>query len=176
MKKMNYFKVLFFMFFFQNSIFSQETLDVFDIARKGTVEQAKAILKTNPNAFNVVNNDSYSPLILACYRGNNEVAKLLIENGSDINVKSSMGTPLMAAVVKGNNEIAKLLIDKKADINGADPNGTTALIYAVQFQNKEILTLLVQSKADKTHKDNDGKTAFEHAVFAGNEEIINLLK
>lgn len=159
-----------------NLTFSQETLDVFDIARKGTLEQAKNILKVNPNAFNTVNEDGFSPLILACYKGNNEVAKLLIETGCDINGNSKMGTPLMACIVKGNNEIAKLLIKKKADIDKADANGTTALIYCVQFNNKTILSLLLENKVDKTHKDKDGKTAFEHAVFSGNEEIINLLK
>ncbi len=172
---MNYFKVLFFLLFFQGSIFAQENLDVFDVARKGSVFQAKEILKSNPKAFNTVNSEGYSPLILACYRGNIEVATLLIELGIDINQNSKMGTPLMATVVKGNAEIAKVLIAKKADINSADSNGTTALIYAVQFQNKEILSLLLHNNADKTLKDNDGKTAFEHAVFAGNEEIINLL-
>jgi ankyrin repeat protein len=159
-----------------NLTFSQETLDVFDIARKGTLEQAKNILKVNPNAFNTVNEDGFSPLILACYKGNNEVAKLLIETGCDINGNSKMGTPLMACVVKGNNEIAKFLIKKKVDIDNADANGTTALIYCVQFNNKIILSLLLENKVDKTHKDKDGKTAFEHAVFSGNEEIINLLK
>ena len=171
-------KIIMFLFLLLmfNVTLAQEEAVVFDIARKGTVEQAKAILKANPNAFNTINADGYSPLILACYRGNNEVAKLLIENGSDINGNSKMGTPLMACVVKGNNEIAKLLIQKKANINIADANGTTALIYCVQFNNKTILSLLLENKVDKTHKDKDGKTAFEHAVFSGNEEIINLLK
>jgi ankyrin repeat protein len=68
------------------------------------------------------------------------------------------------------------LIQKKANINIADANGTTALIYCVQFNNRTILSLLLENKVDKTHKDKDGKTAFEHAVFSGNEEIINLLK
>lgn len=162
--------------FILNFSYSQEKLNVFDVARKGTVEQAKEYLKTNPKAFNVVNDDGYSPLTLACYRGNNEVAKLLIETGSDINGISKMGTPLMACIVKGNNEIAKLLIDKKADVNVSDANGTTALIYAVQFQNVTVLKLLIDSKADKSHKDKEGKTAFEYAVFSGDEPIINLLK
>jgi len=156
--------------------FAQAALDVFDIARKGTVEQVKEALKTNPNAFNVVNNDGFSPLVLACYKGNNEVAKLLIASVSDINGNSKMGTALMAAIVKGNNEIAKLLIEKKADVNSADANGTSALIYAVQFQNIAILNLLIENKADKTHRDKQGKTAFEYAVFSQNEEIINTLK
>ena len=172
MKKIIYTLLL----FTSTLVFSQEAKDVFDIARKGTVEQAKEILKANPSAFNTVNVEGYSPLVLACYRGNNEVAKLLIASGSDINGISKMGTPLMAAVVKGNNEIAAILISNKADLNAADANGTTALIYAIQFNNKTVLKLLLENKVDKTHKDKDGKTAFEHAVFAGNEEIINLLK
>jgi ankyrin repeat protein len=159
-----------------NLIFSQETLNVFDIARKGTVEQAKEKFKDNPNSFNVLNDEGYSPLLLACYRSNNEVAKYLINIGSDINGKSKFGTPLMACIVKGNNEIATFLIQSKADINAADSNGTTALIYAVQFKNTTILKLLLENKVDKSHKDKSDKTAFEHAVFSRNEEIINLLK
>lgn len=159
-----------------NLVFSQETLNVFDIARKGTLEQAKDILKVNPNAFKTVNNDGFSPLTLACYRGNNEVAKFLIDNGCDINQKSSMGTPIMATVVKGNMQIAKILIAKKANLNETDSNGTTALIYAVQFQNEDFIRLLLLNKVDKTKIDKNGKTAFEYAVFSKNEKIINLLK
>lgn len=170
-------KTLIFLFILSiTSGFSQEKLNVFDIARKGTVEQVKEVLKTNSNAFKVVNDEGFSPLVLACYRGNNEVAKLLIETGSDINGNSKMGTPLMACIVKGNNEITKLLIEKKANVNNTDDNGTSALIYAVQFNNEIALKLLLENNADKTHKDKEGKTAFEHAVFAGNENIINLLK
>jgi|SRR6218665_131874 len=173
MKKLLLTCILIFGFHFSHG---QTSPDVFDIARKGTLEQAKEKLKENPNSFNVVNNEGYSPLILAAYRGNNEVAKFLIESGSDINAKSSMGTPLMACIVKGNLEIAKTLIDKKADVNFADANGNTALIYAVKFNNIEALKLLLKSNIDKKYVDKSGKTAFEHAVFAGNQEIINLLK
>lgn len=173
---MKHFFLTFILFTFSNVSLAQEKLDVFDVARKGTLAEAKAYLKQNPKAFTVLNQEGYSPLILACYRNNNEVAKFIIENGADINGNSSMGTPLMAAIVKGNNEIAQLLIEKKANTNLADANGKTALIYAVQFQNKVVLKMLVQNNADKSHKDKEGKTAFEYAVFAGNEEIINLLK
>ena len=156
--------------------FCQETTTVFDIARKGTLEQIKEIFKKNPKAVNSLNKDGFSPLTLACYRENNEVAKFLIDKGSNINQKSSMGTPLMAAVVKGNMEMVNILLDKKADINGTDENGVTALIYAVQFRNVQAVKVLLQNKADKTKIDKQGKTAFEYAVFSGNEEIINLLK
>ena len=154
----------------------QQVTDVFEVARKGTVSQAEALVKTNPKAFNVINENGFSPLILACYRGNNEVAKFIIAQGVDINAKSDMGSALMACIVKGNNEIAQLIINNKADLNITDNQGTTALMYAVQFKNKEIIQLLLANHANKDLKDNKGKTAFEYAVFSNDEAIINLLK
>ncbi len=173
MKKLLFLSFSFLLF---QHAFSQEAVDVFDIARKGTLEQAKAIVKNNPRAFQTVNQEGFSPLTLACYRANNEVAKFLTDSGCDINQNSSMGTPLMAAIVKGNNEMARYLLQKNANINLTDANGTTALMYAVMFKNKEMVALLLQKKADKSVADHKGKTAFEYAVFSGNEEIINLLK
>ena len=172
----NFIFLLLLFFWSLNHCVAQENLDVFDIARKGTLEQIKKVVTENPKAINLINKDGFSPLILACYRGNNEVARFLIDKGCNINQKSSMGTPLMAAVVKGNVEMINILLDKKADINGTDENGVTALIYAVQFANKEAVKILVQNNADKLKIDKQGKTAFEYAVFSGNEEIINLLK
>ncbi|MFN7676501.1 ankyrin repeat domain-containing protein [Flavobacterium sp.] len=171
-------KIIMFLFLLLmfNVTLAQDEAAVFDIARKGTVEQAKAILKANPNAFNTINADGYSPLILACYRGNNEVAKLLIENGSDINGNSKMGTPLMACVVKGNNEIAKFLIEKKADIHLADTNGTTPIIYATNFKNYEVVSLLIKAGADYTKKDNRGNSALDYAILLDDDKLIETLK
>lgn len=159
-----------------NFSYSQEKLNVFDVARKGSVEQAKEILKANPNAFNTVNDDGYSPLVLACYRANNEVAKLLIENGSDINGTSKMGTPLMASVFKGNNEIAKFLIDNKADIHTEDANGTSALIYATNFKNYEIVQHLISAGADYSKKDKRGSSALDYAILMDDDKLIETLK
>ena len=155
---------------------AQNNSNVFEVARKGTIEDAKQLLKANPKAFNVVNEEGFSPLTLACYRGNNEVAKLIIENGADINHKSSSGTPLMASIVKGNNDMISFLLLKNADVNLTDEAGITALMYAAMFKNKNAVMLLLQKNADKTKTDAKGKTAFEYAVFSGQEEIINLLK
>ena len=166
---------LFFMFCV-NFIFSQEATTIFDIARKGTIEQAKEFVNSNPSSINSVNENGFPALVLACYKGNNTVAKYFIENGADLNIKTDMGSALMACIVKGNNEIGKLLIDKKADLNIIDNQGTTALMYAVQFKNIEMIKLLLAHKADKNLTDKKGKTAFEYATFSENEEIINLLK
>jgi ankyrin repeat protein len=173
---MKYFKSFLLIFICVNFCLAQEKLDVFDIARKGTVEQVKEVLKTNPNAFKTVNSDGFSPLTLACYKGNNEVAKLLIENGCDINQKSSMGTPLMAAVVKGNIEIVSLLLKKNAEVNVTDNNGTTALLYATMFKNKEIVSLLIKANANPDLKDNRGNSALDYAILSNDDKLIEILK
>jgi len=165
-----------FQLFLLNTAFSQTKMDLFDIARKGNLEQIKEVYLANPNALLSINENGFSPLIIACYHNNYDIAKFLIDHQSNINSSSPMGSPLMAAVVKGNVAIAKLLLENKADVNSIDPKGTTALMYAVMFKNSDLVQLLLQYKADKTKKDNTGKTAFEYAVFSGNETIINLLK
>jgi hypothetical protein len=159
-----------------NLTFSQKTVDVFDIARKGTIAEAKEALKENPKAFNTVNQDGFTPLILASYRNNIEVAKFIIANGADINANSAMGTPLMAAVVKGNIEIVKLLLDKHANVNSTDANKTTALLYASMFKNYEIARLLVKAKADPDFKDNKGNSAIDYAILANDDTLIEILK
>jgi ankyrin repeat protein len=100
----------------------------------------------------------------------------LIENGSDINGNSKMGTPLMACVVKGNNEIAKFLIEKKADIHLADTNGTTPIIYATNFKNYEVVSLLIKAGADYTKKDNRGNSALDYAILLDDDKLIETLK
>lgn len=164
------------LFFLTLSVSSFSQQNIFDIARTGTLKDIQKAAIKNPESINTKNENGYTPLILACYRGNIAVAKFLVQYSKTVNVTSNMGTPLMAATYKLQTEIVKLLLDNKADPNLTDGNGTTPLIYCAMFGNTEILKLLLENKADKTHKDKDGKTAFEFAVFSGNQEIINQLK
>jgi ankyrin repeat protein len=168
--------ILLFTILFVSILHSQNSHDVFDIGRNGTVREVKEVLKINPKAFDVLNKDGYSPLILASYKSNNDVAKLLIESGCNINIKTAMGTPLMACVVKGNNEIAKILIQKNAAVNEVDANGTSAIIYCAMFKNYEIAALLMQAKANPEAKDNRNNSALDYAILADDDKLIQILK
>ena len=170
---MKYFQTVFLLFLFQIG-FSQQ--NIFDIARKGTIEEVKTAMKQNPDIINSVNDEGYSPLILASYRGNIEVAKFLIKNVKDINGSSSMGTPLMAAVVKGNKEIVQALLENKADPNIADQNGTTALIYATIFKHYDIVEMLLKASATIDLKDIRGNSAADYARISKDEKLSELLK
>jgi ankyrin repeat protein len=167
-------RFIFICFFIVNLTFSQK--DVFSVARNGSIEEMKMLFEKNANSVNEVENYGFSPLILATYRGNFEVAKYLITIVKDINYQSPEGTALMAAVMRNNSELIQLLIDKKANLDATSKTGVTALMLATQFKNIEIITLLLKHNANKLLKDMEGKTAFEYAVNTNNESIIQLLK
>jgi len=167
--------ILLFILSISTSLIAQQK-ECFDIARKGTAAQMMQLYETNHDVVNSKNDFGFTPLILACYQGNNEVAIFLIKKNADINYVSDEGTALMAAVVKGNLELVKVLLINTANPNLTNSNGTTALMYAVQFNNYEIAKLLLEYKADKTLMNNEGKTAFEYAVFSNNDKLITILK
>lgn len=154
----------------------EKAKSIYDVARSGTVAEVKELMKQNPDIINQINENGFSPLILACYRGNTEVAKYLIDHVKDLNYKSREGTALAGLSIKYNKELTEYLLKKNADPNIADPTGFTPLFWAVKFGNKELTELLLKYKADKTLKDSMGMTPFEYALKADNKEIINLLK
>lgn len=168
------------LFFLLVSVFSnaqeKENKDVFNVARFGTVEEMKLLESKNQDTINATNPAGFTPLILACYKGNTAVATYLIPKVKNINFNTSSGSALAAASVKGNVALAKLLLENKANPNLADGSGMTPLLYAIQFNNKELVELLIKFKADKKLADNSGKSPFEYAIFTKNQEIINLFK
>ncbi|WP_306567586.1 ankyrin repeat domain-containing protein [Flavobacterium lindanitolerans] len=161
-------------FFLSTAVFSQK--DIFNVARSGTVDEVKTLMKHSPDCINDLSPEGYSPLILACYRGNTAVADFLMQHVKDINAVSGMGTALMAASVKGNVEIVKKLLEKKANPNIPDSNGTTALIYASIFKNYEIAAFLIKAEADPYAKDNRGNSALDYAILSNDDKLIQILK
>ncbi|WP_432672099.1 ankyrin repeat domain-containing protein [Flavobacterium sp. SM2513] len=161
---------------FSFSAFAQESQDIFEVARSGNLDQVTVLFEQNPKIINAVNDRGYTPLTLACYRGNTEVAKFLISNGADINYNNDMGTPLMAAIFKKNNEIAKFLIENKANLNLSDGNRTTALIYAVNSKNYELVSALVKANVDVELQDGQKKSAIDYALLLDDDKLIELLK
>ena len=168
-------KKLYFLIFFISVSFGFSQNDIFDACRKGNVNDVISIYTKDTNSINKPNDTGYTPLILACYHGNEDVVKFLIDKVQDINGSSDYGSPLMAAVVKGNKNIVEMLLNKNADANIADTNGTTALHYAVMFKNYDIIKLLIEANADINLKDNRDKSAIEYAKLLNDKKIINLL-
>ena len=56
--------------------------------------------------------------MVATIHGHEEIVKLLIDHGAEVNrTGKAGGTALMAASLQGHGEIVKLLIEKGAEVN-----------------------------------------------------------
>jgi uncharacterized protein len=150
--------------------------DVFDVARKGLVSEMKALIEINSDTINKKNANGFTPLLLACYRGNFDVAEFLIPLVKNLNNKSDEGSALTAAVFNEYEKLVNLLLKNGADPNITNIDGVTALMMAAQSNNPKIVSLLINYKSNKSIKDNKGKTALDYALFTKNNEVINLLK
>lgn len=169
--------ITFFIFLNFSLLYSQEkSADIFQIARNGSVTELKQILKQDPLAINKTNLSGYTPLILACYNGNDQVAKYLVENDADIDLNNGYGTALMAATIKGNAALVTFLLKHKANVNLSDTNGTTALHYAVIFNLDEIAELLYKAGAKYDIKDGRGNTAKDYALLKNKTKLVTLFK
>ena len=150
-------------------------IDVFDVFRKGSVNELKLLFEENPEIINSPNEVGYTPLVLACYSGNKEVVAFLVDKVDNIDGLSNYGTPLMAAVFKGYSEIVRILIENGVDVNMTDAKGTTAAHYAVMFRNYNLIEQLVNANADFELKNNLQKSALDYAEMYNDNKINEIL-
>lgn len=170
---MNIFKISIILFL-TTLLSSGQTTDVFQIARTGSLDELKTIFNKENKIIDAIDSNGFTPLILATYRSNNDVAIFLIDNISNLNYTSKMGSTLMAAIYKNNTIVFDALIKKGIDLNLTDENQTTALMLAVTLQNVALSKKLIESGADKTLKNHINKTAFQLAIDTNNQQLIQL--
>jgi uncharacterized protein len=149
--------------------------DVFDAARKGNAKQMLALINLKHDTINAINQNGFTPLILACYYGQKEIVEILINEGADLEKNSPEGTALLAAVYKGDIEIARLFLLHKANINTTNYEGTTPLMFAVMAGNIEMVKLLLNQGSDKNRLSKYGHTALSLAKKYDFKEIEVLL-
>lgn len=69
-----------------------------------------------------------TPLVLALFRGQELVAKVLLENKAEVNAPSlDGGTPLHVAAARGSEAMVRLLVEKAADLEARDKMGRKPL-------------------------------------------------
>ncbi|MBP5358641.1 MAG: ankyrin repeat domain-containing protein [Treponema sp.] len=115
---------------------------------------------------------SFTPLTAALYHEQVELARLLVENGADVNLKDSDNRyPLNLACKAGNYNLVEFMISKGAKVNGSGKEGYTPLHNAVESGSKdslEIVKLLVQKGANVNASTEAGWTPL---ILAGWEDV-----
>lgn len=121
-------------------------------------------------------------LSIAAVKGHEEIVKLLIAKGADVNAKDKDGwTPLMSAVSISNVEIVKILLNKGAGVNAAITDGrfrgatplTIALVKKEEDTNLEIIKALVNKGGVN---DKELRIHLLMAKEIGYTEAVDILK
>ena len=159
-------------------------------------ESTREFIKNNINLFkddiNYQNEKGWTALMMACRNSNtysnNEIVKLLLENGADINLKENDGLTALMVTCRYSNtdsniETVKLLLENGADPNLKNNGGMTALMCSCVNTNTdsniETVQLLLLYGADPNLKDIFRNTALmfscRYSNTYSNTETIKLL-
>lgn len=127
-------------------------------------------------------------LCKAISNGHTESARILLENGANINTyEDNTGMSLLLiACEKGYIDITKLLLTKGSDVN-IRGNGLTPLLLASVSGKTELVKLLIEAGADvnaKIEKDrrvpfsvqNEGATSLMLAEKHGHKKVVDILR
>lgn len=120
-------------------------------------------------------------LHVASYKGELEVAKLLIERGADLDSRSRAGwTALHYALREGHPEVVRLLLHHGADANAKTRNDGNALHLALFARSVpaalEVIQLLLDHGADENSnvRNNRGRTPRQEATAMGYYDLEGL--
>jgi serine/threonine-protein phosphatase 6 regulatory ankyrin repeat subunit B len=139
---------------------------------------------TNPDIPDV----KHTPLMAAANGGFAEVAKVLLENGAEVNTTDFQGwTALYYAFWlyssddnekkhRERAELVKALIASGADVNKKN-QGTSPLINAITTGTPRLgsIEALLDAGADLHFKDNRGLTPLYYAAFEGDRDVLDLI-
>ena len=141
-------------------------LDNEDVATVANVIEKKC----SPN---VVDEDSFSPLIIASAIGNLEMITLLVKSKANVSYNGKDGsTALLCAVQEGFVDIAKYLLKNGAK---ADENHTTSSLYsAAQEGHFKLAKMLLRAKADP-NRESKGVCPLFIAAQEGHFKVVKLL-
>jgi hypothetical protein len=114
----------------------------------------------------------------AVRRGCNIIARLLIDWGCNIKIKSddNHNNALMDAAAYNNEEMLDILIEHKSDLDEQSKNEQTALMLAVGRGNENNTKRLLEAGADTEIRDVLDMTALRYAEILKNNNIIKLFE
>ena len=136
------------------------------------------LLLDNPALARAYSHDGWTPLHLACFFGQPDLAAALIEKGADVSARSRnamANTPLHAAVAGRNRGAVRSLLEHGADVNARQEGGWTALHAVAQNGDVETARLLIAAGAQVDARAGNRQNPMDLAMTKGHQAMVDLL-
>ena len=150
-----------------NKNVKQYVNNFFEFIKDGNIEVIKFALSLEVDeVINKIENDEFKlPLMFALEHKQDDIAKLLIESGANINCTSNFKTPLHIAIERNDYMLTKYLLEKGADQNYYSSKRWMPPIHLAcqqKLNRLHIVELLLEYGADPSCWDENDKTAFDY--------------
>ena len=161
---------------------NKEKIEFFNAVEEGDIEQIKYLLNKNNyiniNVFGIAkilidnnkndiekkdveidfkNKEGYTPLMIASYKGNTDIVKLLLEYNASVDITNNYNyTALIYACIYGNLDVVEILLEHKADMyieTKLEKNYLTTLMIACSQNYTEIVRILLENGYDPNYKN-----------------------
>lgn len=157
--------------------------------RRGHIRVVEYLLERGAQ-IDLPNRHGEVVVFVAAANGDNELLRLLLDNGADANAaefdnrsnqlslaKSTMGrdSVLMRAVQRGHLDVARTLVDAGADVNYRGFMGKTALYNAVENGRLNIVQYLISQNANVNTASFAGITPLMEAAKTGSLRLTEVL-
>lgn len=155
-----------------------DEVSLFEASAVGKLDVVAYIINNHPDSVNDFAPDGFTPLGLACYFGQAEIARYLVLKGADVNMPSNNGFhvyPIHSAAAGNYTDIVRLLVNNGAEVNVTQQAGATPLHSAAQNGNTELLILLLEHGASVEIRMEGGKLPADLAKEKGFDEIADIL-
>ena len=154
------------------------TLDIFEATAMGRLDRLQGCIR-DASAINSRSKDGFTALHFACFFGQAEAARLLIEAGASVDAVSANPMhlmPLHSAASARNLEAARLLLEHGAPVNARQEAGWAPIHGAAQNGDRPMIELLLKHHTDPKLANDAGKTPAMVAREKGHEELAVLLE
>lgn len=147
-----------------------------DAVTAGHKHIVELLLQNLANPSVVLKDTGDSALLMAIRSHRVDIARVLLENGADVNTVGSSGdNVLMAAIRGGLSELVRLILPKTANLNQKDDKGNTALMLASEKGDLAVVMELLNMDVSLIPTNQRGETALALAVKGGYLDIAKAL-
>ncbi|OLD00923.1 MAG: hypothetical protein AUJ07_12335 [Crenarchaeota archaeon 13_1_40CM_3_53_5] len=144
--------------------------ELFKAIGSGNKTQVEQMVRSNPDIINAKDATGVSAILYALYRGRVEIAELLAERKTSLDI-------FEAASLGKLSRVQELLREYPKSANAFSPDGFNVLGLAAHFGRKGVVELLVENGADvnAVASNPTGFTALTGALAGNHAEIARIL-